>query len=613
MIAADRQGTDSARTPRRGGRVRQGLPVTRATVSVPDVTDLDSASQPQSVSPHSGASASDGASRIRQWIASPALAVTAATLAFAAVCLGFLITTPMLWAPDELYHFDRVVAAEHGTLLPGPGSFNVAQGVRQVESKYVFGGAGYEAPGAPSWASAKPIPRAQRPSLNALGGSARSKAVGVSNYETQHPPLYYDVMGGLVRLWPGADAMAADKFVLLVRALNVLLMLTLPALFWFSAKWLLGTNAVSRAAPFLPLLVPGLARTAASINNDNLAIPFGALGVALAIRVFRGDRSLRTAVWIAATCLAGTLTKSTVVFALWIVPVAYIVLWIKERRAPSRSVFTALIVGALASSAWWIHNYIAYGAVQPSAWGSQFALAQGRPRGDIPIDYNFFVNRLYIWAPSRFWGALGLLEPPKLPHVLIVGMSALILTLPFLTLAALRGRRWLFVAIFAVPASEQLMVVLQAYLHYRHYLAIPGIQGRYVYPGVFGALLPFAVGAVLVLRRYSSWAPLLITLLGTLMCGSGVLISLGYSWLPRGSHLRPSNLHSALGVLDSFNPLGKTSVVALIALGALLVVGAFAGCVASCWTHRDERYGWAELRGDEPLPQASEPALVPAG
>lgn len=549
---------------------------------------------------------------MQQWIVSPALAVTAATVAFAAACLGFLITTPMLWSPDELYHFDRVVAAEHGTLAPGPGSFNVAPAVRSMEGKYVFAGAGYEAPGAPSWASAQSIPRAHRPSLNALGGSARTKAIGVSNYETQHPPLYYDVMGGLVRLWPGADAMAADKFVLLVRALNVLFMLTLPALFWFSAKWLLGTNAVSRAAAFLPLLVPGLARTAASINNDNLAIPLGALVVALSIRVFRGDRSLRTAVWIAAACLAGTLTKSTVVFVLWIVPVAYLALWIKDRRAPSRPVFAALIVGALASSVWWIHNYIAYGAVQPSAWGSQFALAQGAPRGDIPIDYHNFFVKLYIWAPSRFWGALGLLEPPKLPHVLIVGMSALILTLPFLTLAALRGRRWLFVAVFAVPATEQLMVVVQAYLHYRHYLAIPGVQGRYVYPGVFGALLPFAVAAVLVLRRHSSWAPLLTMLLGAAMCGSGIFIALGYSWLPRGTHLRPSNLHSAVGALDSFFPLGKTSVVALLAIGVLLALAAFAGCVLGCWTQRNERFGWAELRGEEPELPASEPTLVPA-
>lgn len=546
-----------------------------------------------------------------KWYAGPAVAVIAATVAFAAVCLGFLINTPTLLGPDEVYHFDRVVAAEHGQIVLRPGAIHVSRGARGVEHTYVK--SYMHRYKTPSWAEFKPIPRAQRPSLNALGGNARSPRRDATNYETQHPPLYYGVMGGLVRLWPNADAMAGDKFVLLIRTFNVLFMLTLPLLFWLSARWFLGDNPVSRASAFLPLLVPGLARCAATINNDNLAIPLGALAVALCVRVLTGDRSLRTAVLIGATCLAGTLTKSTVVFALWLVPVAYVLQWVRERRGPQRPVAITLGVGALASAAWWVHNYVAYGAIQPNAWGAQFAHAQGRPRGSTPIDYGHFFNTLYLAVASRFWGALGLLEPPKLPHDMLVLLTAAILVLPFVSVAALRGRRTVFLLLLAVPATEQLMVILQAFLHYLHYLAIPGIQGRYVYPGVFGALLPFAIGAVLVLRRHSSWAPLLIMVTGFVVSGWALYASAEFTWLHRGVRLVPSNWHQAFTTLSGFYPLGHKVLLALFALVGLLVALSVAGCALGCWAGRGQRYGWADLRGPDPEVPAHETALVAAG
>jgi 4-amino-4-deoxy-L-arabinose transferase-like glycosyltransferase len=560
--------------------------------------------------PSSSAPPTTTAAPRRRWYASSAVAVIAATVAFAAVCLGFLINTPTLLGPDEVYHFDRVVAAEHGQIVLKPGAINVSRGARGIEHTYVK--SYMHRYNTPSWAQFKPIPRVQRPSLDALGGNARSPKRDVANYETQHPPLYYGLMGGLVRLWPGADAMAGDKFVLLVRTFNVLLMLTLPVLFWLSAKWLLGDNPAARAAAFLPLLVPGLARCAATVNNDNLAIPVGSLAVALCIRVLRGDRSLRTALLIAVTCLAGTLTKSTVVFVLWLVPVAYILQWVRDRAWPSRPVAITLGTGAVASAAWWVHNYIAYGAVQPNAWGSQFARAQGRPRGSIPIDYGHFFNTLYLAVASRFWGALGLLEPPKLPHDMLVLLTVAIVVLPFVTAAALRGRRTVFLLILAVPVTEQLMVILQAFLHYRHYLAIPGIQGRYVYPGVFGALLPFAVGAVLLLRRHSAWAPLLIMATGFVVSGWALYTSAEFTWLHRGVRLVPSNWHRAFTTLAGFYPLGHKTLLALMSLAVLMVAASVAACAVGCWTRRGERYGWAELRGSVPDRETPEAVLVPA-
>jgi len=181
---------------------------------------------------------------------------------------------------------------------------------------------------------------------------------------------------------------------------------------------LLGDNAAARSAAFLPLLVPGLARCAASINNDNLAILIGAVLVLLSVCVMTGDRNLRTAVLLAAGCVAASVTKATILFVVTIVPLAYLFQCRSARSRsgrslPSRSVLAALVLGAIASAAWLVHNDVAYGALQPDASGNQFAQLQGPVRGVIPVDVRHFAYVVSWAVPSRFWGALALLEPPQ--------------------------------------------------------------------------------------------------------------------------------------------------------------------------------------------------------
>ena len=499
------------------------------------------------------------------------LVVVAATLVFGATCIGFLVVTPTLVSPDEEYHFDRVIAAEHGHIVLAPEAINVSRGARGVEHTYV---ATYMHGGGKSWADFKPVPRADRPSVDALGGDQRSPNRDVSNYETQHPPLYYAIMGGLTRLWPGADAMAGDKLVLLIRTFNVLLMLPLPLLFFAAARRLIDNDAIAKSAAFLPLLLPGVAKCAATINNDNLAILFGSIIVFLAVRVMTGDRTVRTAALISAACVGASLTKATVLFVLWIVLAAYIVNWVRARSWPGWQVFGTLAIGGVLTASWWAHNYIAYGKVQPDAWGSQFALAQGRPRGDIPIDMHAFYRTLWVTAPSRFWGALGLLEPPKLPHAMIVGLTIALFVCCIAAVLILRGRRWDLVILIAAPASAQAMVVLQAYLHYRHYLSIPGIQGRYVYPTVFGVLLPFSIVLVWLLRRWAQWAPLVMCVIGLVISVWAIYVQAEFTWLHRGERLVPGNWRRAYDTLSAFFPLRSPAVLVFIALCAVLCISA---------------------------------------
>jgi hypothetical protein len=537
--------------------------------------------------------------RRQRALRSPYIAVVAAIVAFAAICLGFLLNTPTLIGPDEPYHFDRIIAAEHGRLAPAPGKMNVSAGGRSTEHAYVYS---QMRRGGPSQAEFTARPRDKRPSLNALGGDTRSPDKDVANYETQHPPLYYDLIGAVVKAWPGADGMAADKLVLLVRLLNVLMVLPLPLLFFLAARRIFGDNPVSRATAFAPLLVPGLARGAATINNDNLAIVVGAAATVLAIRIMMGDRSLRTAILVSLCCVAGSLTKATIVFALLLVPAAYVIQVWQSRRLPSRSVIATLVLGAIASGAWWVHNYVAYGAAQPNAWGSQSAAAQGRPRGNIPIDYDHFWWTLNKAVLSRFWGALGLHEPPQLPLVMINLLSVAMLACAIAAIIVVRGLRWQMALLIAVPVASQLMVILQSYMHYRHYLAIPGLQGRYVYPGVFGVLLPFALGAALLLYRWARWAPLVILTVGLLASTWALYTSVEYTWLHRGESLRPNNWGRAYNTLAEFFPLSRGFTDALAVLGGVFVVVAIGLAVWSCVAADRTGFSWRQVRQPDDTP-----------
>ena len=519
--------------------------------------------------------------------------VAAATMLFFASCLGFLVNTPTGFAPDETFQFDRVMAAWGGDVVLDPEQINTSTGSRGSERTYYDP---YTRQG-PAYADMDPILRENRPSFTDLGGNTRSPQRDVSNYMTQHPPLYYGLMGGLTRLVPGAVDMPADGLYLLIRFFNVLLLLPVPFLFWFSARQLVGTNSIAAAAAFLPLLVPGLARESASINNDNLAIVLGAAIVGLSIKVMRGDNGLRTAAMLAGLAVAASLTKGTILFMLVIIPLAYGTQVFRRRSWPPGRVIGVLVVGAVFSSAWWVRNYLLFGHIQPTALGTQFARAQGPVRtADMPIDMGKFWRYVGDTMPSRVFAPLGRLEPPQLPDVMIWILWALVLATIPVAFVALRGRRWDLTVLVAVPVATLAMVLLQMYLHYASYVAFVGAQGRYAYPSIFGFVFPVAVVAALTLGRHRRWAPVLVTGGGLVVSGWALYTSVEYFWLPRGEQLQPSNWLQALQTLGGYFPLPGAFTVALTLLIGGLVVAGTTLTVLGCRRRPDRQWldDWPE-------------------
>jgi hypothetical protein len=122
-----------------------------------------------------------------------------------------------------------------------------------------------------------------------------------------------------------------------------------------------------------------------------------------------------------------------------------------------------------------------------------------------------------------------------------------------------------------------------------------------VYPTTFGVLLPFAIVAVLLLGRWSRWAPLVVFGLGLVVSGWALYTSADYIWLHHGERLGPSNWSRAFSTLGNFFALGGAAADSLAVACAVMIVAAVALAVAACWTNH-ERYGWRELRRIEANP-----------
>ncbi len=491
---------------------------------------------------------------------------------FAGVCLSFLMNTPLLQSPDELFHFDRVMASANGHLAPDPGSINLSIGSAGAQNSYLP--TSKALPLLERFAVTPAPTRDVRRSYDELGGDVRTSTALPVNYLTQHPPLYYAVLGALTRLLPFANSMPTDVLMWILKFLNILMLLPLPYLMYRSSRLLVGDTAIAQSAAFLPLLVPGLARSAASLNNDNLAIVIGAAVIALSLAVAHGSQSTRTAWWIAGLCVAGSLTKSTVLFVLMIVPVAYLIGAVRLRRLPAWPTVVALLVGVIGTVAWWVRNEIRFGKFQPDGYGRDLALVTLKPRPPgQPAALRPFLNAVRDQIPSRFWAGLGLGGPPTLPGSMIWLLTIATLLAAIVAVVVLRGRRIDLLAILAVGLAAVAMICFTSYRHWVHFDSFAGLQGRYAYPGVFGILFPLTVAGALLLRRCWKWVPALIAIIGSLVSGWAIYTSADLFWLLPGQPLTPSVWAAAIHRLLSWSAVPAAVGISVLLIAAIAWVG----------------------------------------
>jgi small subunit ribosomal protein S36 len=494
-----------------------------------------------------------------------------ATLALLGLLLLYGLLVPVYQAPDEPEHVDAVLLAVQARAWP----LGVEMHGGVVASREVAGFAAL-----PLVVDQAPD-RADRPSFADLGDGRRS---GEINQMTQHPPLYYALLGGaLGTLGPSPSDTPYDTVVGVLRLWNMVLVLPLPLLAYLASRRVTARREAQVAATLFPLAIPQFVHIGSSVNNDNLLVLLCAsLTVLLLVAV---DEPERLAVAVGAGVVAGAalLTKGfALVTPIWIV-LAYGLAWKSDRRAAWRgavALVTALTIGGW----WWVRNVAVHGVLQP----------YGVPLPDYRGED--FVPLLSDWLPHfasrialRFWGSIGWFSV-HLPWWLVWVATAVVVVAACVVVvaSARRGRpRRHHLTMLAFPVAALLLgVAATSWDRYAARASLGGIHGRYLFGGLVCLAVVVGFGLALLLRRRLA-VPAAVAVLGLTLHAMAVRRMLDHYWDAGASPGVGGQVPSMLAWSPWPPVVAAFACVLLVAAAAGLAAGAYRACV--CGEPQDER------------------------
>lgn len=506
------------------------------------------------------------AQRLRDLLREAPRTVWVITGLFACLLVAWSVLMPMLHATDEPNHVDRVLNYYEGHGWPAPGDARVS-----VQTLGLVDLAPFGAPKSP-WTLAirvfpasEATPRSDRPTLAQVQGPEHLQGQ-VLNQLTNHPPGYYMLLGGALRVVDAKD-WRWDVLLATLRLTNALFMLPLPFLAWAAARRITADASLGLAAAVMPFGLPTLTHLGSAVNNDNLLILLASLLMLRLIFVMQGDLSRRTAIWVGLLLGLALFTKG---LALPLVPCTLFAYLIGVRRAatatapvPSEEaaprtersvrgrrshrrrsslrelrtslVFVAVIAFALGGW-WWGVNLLTYHTVQPGVPGYPLFLTLGPD-----IHFGKFVWYALGTVPARWWGVFGFQEL-QLSALAVQIAAALLIGLLSASFIAARRRRGATTDLVFLLSPTLLLLVFVIVPDTADYLSraqVAGLHGRYLY----GGLVPLFAAAVYGLRllpmSLRRWMPLVFLALVTVMQFVAVRLVLKTYWIPwHGGTLR---------------------------------------------------------------------------
>lgn len=520
------------------------------------------------------------------------VAVVAVTVLFGLLVGLWTVAVPQGRAPDEPAHVDLVLAVAEDPSYPASDGRLFGRAVGLSRGRHLVD----LAEPWPRFAAADAPPRTSRPDLWDLGGtapdpSARSRvddepppagAPYVYNQMPQHPPLYYEAMAAVLRveraLLPGSRPPPLDREIGLLRLVNALLLLPLPALAWLTTRRLGGSHRAGTVAALLVLGLPQLTHIGAAVNGDNLFTLLAAGLAALLAGVARGQRTARTDVAVGLVLGLAFWSKA---FALALLPwlaAAYAVAWWSSpagRARVARGLALASAVTVAVGAWWWVANLVRFGEPAPTS-ENLTRTAAGRPEGFRPDASEYawrFVGRL----ARRTWAWIGFGTPKvELPGEVIGVFVALVVGALVVAAVTARGGpsttagpRRRDVALALVPITCLVaFVARRAWGLHTTTGAFAFVQGRYLFCAVVPIIAVVAVGTARALGR---WAPA-TALVGVVSVQAWTLARVVTAcWAGPG-------LPSRLGALLAWSPWPAPLVVA--AAGGTIV--AIAATAATC-------------------------------
>ena len=447
------------------------------------------------------------------------LVVLAATAAFTGLSLVWSIVAPLGEAPDEPAHLALVLHLADGNPYPSyDGLENQAAIIRlcRTHASATRACPREGEPVTPTSMRRHPIGEApdkgSRPAWDDEGGDRR---VGQLNQMPQHPPLYYQLMGGILRAGRALHGgpWSLDRELALLRFANVLLVAPLPLLAWWAVRRFRGPDPAAIAASLVLLGIPMLTHIGSTLNNDNLLTLLGAVLAALLAGVARGDRSLRTAAAVGAVAGLALLTKAFAVVLPPAIVVAYLVggapaAWRERAKALLAPLAVAGATTFVLAGWWYIGVRIRTGRFAPTVENDRLTSALAPP-GFSPEPATFAEEFLRNFN-TRFWGSFGWYTI-RIPTLLAALCTAVVLAA---LVAALVPRRWPDGATRPQRLSALTVTVLlggfvaaRAWSIYSTTSKFQFIQGRYLFAGIVGLALVVGLGAARGLGRR---APLVV-------------------------------------------------------------------------------------------------------
>jgi hypothetical protein len=266
--------------------------------------------------------------------------------------------------------------------------------------------------------------------------------------------------------------------------------------------------------------VPMFAFISGSINNDNAAAMFAALGVWRALRVSRGDALAPREALIAGALIGlAALSKSSTLGLLGLFGLAAGRVWVRDRMMNAARVgfvrllvwLALIVVVVVALSGWWfVRNLNLYGDLL--GWNA-FLDVVGRRDSPASLAQLWTEREGFVWAYWGVFGTVNVIMPPWLYGVLN-GLAAL--SAAGVLLAALRWVRARVTAITSVRGGMQagdaraafdsavpwllcavwVLVIFVALLRWT--ALTPASQGRLMFPaiGPLAALMVLGLSAL---------------------------------------------------------------------------------------------------------------------
>lgn len=407
------------------------------------------------------------------------------------------VLTPAFRAPDEPQHVNSVLRLAYGGGWPPAGEALVGPAVDEARDQAALAtdvpGRHLDRVGVPAFVAVPPtrdVDRATVSRENALadpvppGTSTRSLDPESVDQMTQHPPLYYAVAAGVLRVTGAAEA-RWDVQLLVLRLFDVALLLPLPLLTAAAVRRLSGSRAAALVAASFTLFVPQAGHILGSVTNDALVTLSGAVTGYLCVRVLTGDVRLRTAAALGAVVGVGLLTKVMAAFALPVVVAAYLL----TSGPRPRRVAGALVAGTTAfvvGGWWWLRNLLVLGTVQPVGIPDRFV--ESEPQG------LWYFLRIVVTSLTRsFFGNFGWLEL-RVPDAVFWTAALVVATL--CGLAVVRGPARRATAVLLLqPVALWCGVLVNAWPDYSAHGWISAVQGRYLFAGLLALGVGTALGA----------------------------------------------------------------------------------------------------------------------